>query len=99
MKQTLLWTVAAYAVVASAELSSGRYLSHMAIPVPGLFERQVHLCQPVDDPVTCARSCGAGYVQCISFPNCYNPGIGDICCSDGCISPFHSGPAFLKLIS
>ena len=83
MKQTLLWIVAAYAFTASADLTSGQYTSRMAIPVPGLFERQDHVCQEVEEPFTCARSCGAGYIQCSFPPNCYNPGIGDVCCSDG----------------
>ena len=83
MKQNLIWIVAAYAFTASADGSSGRYTSRMAIPVPGLFERQVHVCHEVEEPVTCARSCGAGYIQCSAPPHCYNPGIGEVCCSDG----------------
>ena len=50
---------------------------------PGLFERQTRMCQPVEAPYTCERSCGAGYVQCISYPTCYNPGLGETCCSNG----------------
>ena len=51
--------------------------------VNGLFERQIHFCTPVPRPATCERSCGPGYVQCISFPTCYNPGLGQSCCSNG----------------
>ena len=46
----------------------------------------VHYCQPVKHP-TCERSCGKGWVTCQEFPNCYNPGIGQSCCSDGSYCP------------
>jgi len=48
----------------------------------GIFGRQVKICKPVAKP-SCEDSCGAGYVVCASWPNCYNPGMGQICCSDG----------------
>jgi len=48
-----------------------------------LFGRQTVFCAPIDPPYTCERSCGAGYVTCIAWPTCYNPGIGEICCSNG----------------
>ena len=94
MKQALLWTLAAYAAAASAELSRGRALSYMAIPVPGLFERQIP-CQEIDPPYTCERSCGPGWVECIFPLNCYNAGAGDICCSDGSKVP---SPPFSSIL-
>jgi len=48
-----------------------------------LFGRQTVFCAPIEPPYTCERSCGAGYVTCIAWPTCYNPGIGEICCSNG----------------
>ena len=64
--------------------SAGQLLSLNARAVSGLFERQTQLCTPVPAPATCEKSCGPGYVECVSFPTCYNPGEGDVCCSDGC---------------
>jgi len=32
---------------------------------------------------TCADACGAGYEQCVSPTMCYNPTVGDQCCSTG----------------
>lgn len=55
-----------------------------------ILKRQLDTCRPVRPPVTCERSCGPGYVQCMSFPNCYNPGRGDSCCSDGKYCPVGS---------
>ena len=48
----------------------------------GLEKRQFRICDPVDIP-SCALSCGAGYKTWIEWPNCYNPGEGQTCCSDG----------------
>lgn len=44
------------------------------------------VCVPVPEPATCEKSCGPGYVICVSFPTCYNPGNGESCCSNGCKS-------------
>ncbi|RDW74794.1 hypothetical protein BP6252_05936 [Coleophoma cylindrospora] len=49
----------------------------------GLDKRQVTICSPVPAPATCEKSCGPGNIQCISFPNCFNPSAGETCCSDG----------------
>ncbi|RDW86004.1 hypothetical protein BP5796_04329 [Coleophoma crateriformis] len=49
----------------------------------GLDKRQVTICSPVPEPATCEKSCGPGNIQCISFPNCFNPSAGEVCCSDG----------------
>ena len=62
-------------------LVSGQLKSSMALAA--IMERQSRICTPVPEPATCARSCGAGYTECISFPNCYNPTVGQSCCSDG----------------
>ncbi|KAI1985831.1 hypothetical protein LOZ51_006179 [Ophidiomyces ophidiicola] len=48
-----------------------------------LLKRQTQICKAVAPPVTCERSCGIGYAQCV-YPNmCYNPGQGESCCSNG----------------
>lgn len=67
---------------ASATAFTGQHSSAMRA-IEGVFARQLVFCKPVTAPVTCERSCGAGYVQCISFPTCYNPGLGESCCSNG----------------
>src|SRR5436853_7712852 len=74
----IMFISSASAVVAT---STGQRSSKMALK--GLFERQVVLCKPVPVPATCEKSCGPGYVQCVSFPNCYNPSLGESCCSNG----------------
>jgi hypothetical protein len=50
-----------------------------------LMGRQIRVCASVPDgPDICARSCGAGYIQCASDRlDCYNPGLGHVCCSNG----------------
>ncbi|KAK5740952.1 hypothetical protein LTR17_004306 [Elasticomyces elasticus] len=47
----------------------------------GLDRRQI--CTPVPAPATCERSCGPGNVPCITEDNCYNPSVGESCCSNG----------------
>ncbi|ERF72449.1 hypothetical protein EPUS_07906 [Endocarpon pusillum Z07020] len=47
----------------------------------GIEKRDV--CVPVPEPVTCARSCGAGSEQCVYPSLCYNPTKGQKCCSNG----------------
>lgn len=50
----------------------------------GLLTRQFRLCNSVPvGPNLCERSCGPGYITCISEPTCYNPSRGDVCCTDG----------------
>ncbi|KAH7190976.1 Prp 4 [Fusarium oxysporum] len=66
-------------------LVAGRSSAFLALK--GIMERQVDSCEPVPAPYTCERSCGPGFVECINFPTCYNPGRGDICCSDGSSCP------------
>ncbi|KAI9695989.1 MAG: hypothetical protein M1820_008330 [Bogoriella megaspora] len=60
---------------------TGQRKSHMALKK--VMERQLQFCEPVPEPATCEASCGAGNVECVSFPNCFNPGEGETCCSDG----------------
>lgn len=47
-----------------------------------LTSRQYDICIPVVNP-TCEKSCGKGNIVCQEFPNCYNPGRGETCCSNG----------------
>ena len=49
----------------------------------GIFERQSNECVPVPAPATCEKSCGPGNIECVSFPTCYTPGVGETCCSNG----------------
>ena len=70
---------------AVAETFTGSYTANMALK--NLFERQTRLCTPVPAPATCERSCGPGFITCVSFPTCYNPGRGDTCCSNGKYCP------------
>ncbi|KAJ3478583.1 hypothetical protein NLG97_g8539 [Lecanicillium saksenae] len=50
----------------------------------GLLTREFRICNLVPvGPNLCERSCGPGYITCISEPTCYNPSRGDVCCSNG----------------
>ncbi|KAI9147300.1 hypothetical protein HJFPF1_13339 [Paramyrothecium foliicola] len=72
----LLGTVSASAVQMSGQIVSGNVLG-------GLVERQLRFCNRVPvGPNLCARSCGAGYVSCIVDTMCYNPSLGQVCCSN-----------------
>lgn len=73
--------LAGAASAAASELTSGQ--RHAAMALASIFERQTVFCTPVPPPYTCEHSCGAGYVECVSFPTCYNPGNGETCCSNG----------------
>jgi hypothetical protein len=63
---------------------------HGRLAVRGFHKRQAfrpetHYCAYVSAGSTCEDSCGAGYILC-SDPTtffCYNPGLGEICCSSG----------------
>jgi len=66
---------------ALAATFQGQRISMAALPV--LHGRQVQLCKPVPAPGSCEASCGLGYITCVSFPTCYNPTAGEICCSNG----------------
>ncbi|KAG9240204.1 hypothetical protein BJ878DRAFT_311736 [Calycina marina] len=71
-----------YAATAwAADMAAGQVQSFNALKQ--IMERQFHFCSLITAPFTCERSCGAGYTECIKFPDCYNPGLGQICCSDG----------------
>ncbi|PNP76821.1 hypothetical protein FNYG_09837 [Fusarium nygamai] len=72
---------------ASAHLSLVAGRSSAFLALRGVMERQVDSCEPIRAPYTCERSCGPGFVECIDFPTCYNPGRGDTCCSDGSYCP------------
>ncbi|KAF4628860.1 hypothetical protein G7Y89_g9291 [Cudoniella acicularis] len=60
---------------------AGQRASYLALK--SVMERATFLCTPVPAPVTCEKSCGPGNIECISFPNCFNPGAGETCCADG----------------
>ncbi|KAF6515789.1 hypothetical protein HZS61_004530 [Fusarium oxysporum f. sp. conglutinans] len=72
---------------ASAHISLVAGRSSAFLALRGVMERQVDFCEPVRTPYTCERSRGPGFVGCIEFPTCYNPGRGDTCCSDGSFCP------------
>ena len=75
-------TALSFATAASATaLEAGQHASFMALR--SVMERQLQICKPITAPFTCERSCGAGYVTCVSFPTCYNPSAGEKCCSNG----------------
>ncbi|KAH6673658.1 Prp 4 [Halenospora varia] len=80
-----LFLVSSVAAVATNNLSAGQLISLKALRSV-VESRQTHFCTPVVNP-TCETSCGPGYVTCIKFPTCYNPGKGDNCCSDGSYCP------------
>lgn len=64
--------------------AAGQHLSHRALAeLETLFGRQTVYCAPIEAPYTCERSCGPGYTECIAFPTCYDPSIGEVCCSNG----------------
>jgi hypothetical protein len=79
--QALFVLALAGASSASVPLVARSSVAFMALPA--VFERQVDVCKPVPPPYTCEHSCGAGYVECIAPPTCYNPGLGESCCSNG----------------
>ncbi|KAF1813357.1 hypothetical protein P152DRAFT_315830 [Eremomyces bilateralis CBS 781.70] len=75
----------ASASVASATLSMGQ--KRVEMDLRRIVARQSWIsipiiCSFVPPPVTCARSCGAGYVEC-GASTCFKPSRGDICCSNG----------------
>ncbi|KAH7141322.1 Prp 4 [Dactylonectria estremocensis] len=77
-----LFTALSFAGVACA--STARLQGHHWSPgLGGLAERQIVFCDAILPPYTCERSCGEGYTECVEFPNCYNPGRGEVCCSTG----------------
>jgi len=78
-------TASLFATAALAtSVTTGQLRSTLALK--RIMERQVEFCSPVSVP-SCSESCGAGYVTCISWPTCYNPGNGETCCSDGSYCP------------
>jgi hypothetical protein len=77
-------------VFAGAASATGMWTgtrSSALLALRGIMERQVDVCVPVPAPATCERSCGPGNIVCISFPTCYNPSAGEVCCSDGNYCP------------
>ncbi|EEP78374.1 predicted protein [Uncinocarpus reesii 1704] len=68
----------------AAELARAKYESNDS---HSLFKRQDRVCKPVTPPVTCERSCGPGFEQCVFPLMCYNPTVGDSCCSNGKYCP------------
>lgn len=75
----LIGAASSVGATAAGQRASRRALGELET----LFGRQTVFCAPIEPPYTCERSCGAGYTECIAFPTCYNPGIGEICCSNG----------------
>ena len=79
--------VAALILIGSAAAVAESFVGKIAVRSSSMnewdkiFGREV-TCKPVATP-SCEDSCGPGYVVCASWPNCYNPGMGQICCSDG----------------
>ncbi|KAF4974634.1 hypothetical protein FZEAL_8493 [Fusarium zealandicum] len=73
------------AVSAAAHRVLERSAAYLALEgvMEGILKRQVRICKAVEPPVTCERSCGPGFVECTRPDMCYNPGRGDICCSNG----------------
>ncbi|KAN0079123.1 putative secreted protein [Elaphomyces granulatus] len=72
--------------ISLASDSSSMYsrTSHVAFKDQShLLTRQIQFCKPVPPPGTCEESCGPGHIECVSFPNCFNPSAGQTCCSDG----------------
>jgi hypothetical protein len=70
--------------VAVASLSQGSKRSASFNELTGIMERQLRICDRVPvGPNFCERSCGTGFVSCVNESTCYNPTIGDVCCSDG----------------
>ncbi|CAG8959038.1 hypothetical protein HYFRA_00012199 [Hymenoscyphus fraxineus] len=67
--------------VASTTLTTEQRFSISAME--GIFPRADRVCKPVLAPATCSDSCGAGYITCGDADLCYNPTIGQSCCSDG----------------
>lgn len=66
---------------AIAEFTAGQRSALMALR--SVFERQIQNCAPIEPPYTCERSCGPAFRTCISWPTCYNPSAGEVCCSNG----------------
>ncbi|ODH45061.1 hypothetical protein ACO22_00453 [Paracoccidioides brasiliensis] len=58
-----------------------------AMALQKLQSRQLNLCKPIRRPYSCAKSCGEGYEECGSFPHCYNPTVGESCCTNGKYCP------------
>ncbi|KAG8407196.1 hypothetical protein J3459_010397 [Metarhizium acridum] len=82
-----LLAVLALASVSSASAALQAGSSAALTALRNVCERQMELCKPVPAPYTCERSCGVGFVECISFPTCYDPGRGDSCCPSGKTCP------------
>jgi len=71
-------------VSASAAAAGDMVQARALVGMNGITERQFDICVPVPvGPDLCGRSCGPGFITCVSLPNCFNPGAGDKCCSDG----------------
>jgi hypothetical protein len=85
MELPLLLAALTLLSISSASDSMCSHTSHVAFKDQSyLLTRQIQFCKPVPEPVTCEASCGPGYIQCVSYPNCFNPSAGETCCSDGC---------------
>ncbi|KAN0070745.1 hypothetical protein V8E54_010910 [Elaphomyces granulatus] len=84
MELPLLLAALTLLSISSASDSMCSHTSHVAFKDQSyLLTRQIQFCKPVPEPVTCEASCGPGYIQCVSYPNCFNPSAGETCCSDG----------------
>ncbi|KAK3116756.1 hypothetical protein LTR53_002522 [Teratosphaeriaceae sp. CCFEE 6253] len=79
-------TFAVLALAASG-VSASLTLQRLSHGLSTGLDRRQGICVPVEEPVTCERSCGPGNVICIAFPTCYNPSAGESCCSNGRYCP------------
>lgn len=78
MQPIILVALAVTGTHALVDFRSDRYVA-----LAGLDKRELTICKSVPEPATCEKSCGPDYRTCIALPNCYNPSLGQKCCSDG----------------
>jgi hypothetical protein len=73
----------AIVLISAASAAAATTLQRKSLMALSSIMEKRDFCVPVPAPATCEKSCGLGNVQCIAYPNCYNPGVGESCCSDG----------------
>jgi hypothetical protein len=74
----------AFLLISSASAAAAVSLQHRsaADALAGILEKR-KICKLVPEPATCEKSCGPGYITCVNDSDCYNPGKGESCCSNG----------------
>ncbi|PGH04422.1 hypothetical protein AJ79_07078 [Helicocarpus griseus UAMH5409] len=87
MHLTSLVLIASAALAFAAENTKQPTHRMGKMPKGKLDNRQFDICKPIKPPYSCAKSCGQGFEACGSFPDCYNPGDGESCCTDGTYCP------------